>query len=120
MVSDGDSCLLIFNRDGNARAMENHGASRNVINPYCRRGNNQTFSSGVKPIAVRNPYKKSTTIDRFSASLQDNIFDKKVVSASIFCYLTRDQDDGRETIFDTIVPPCFPYFRIREQIMFVT
>ncbi len=98
MVSDADLCWLIFNRDGNASAKENHGTSRNVINLYGKRGNNQTFSSGVKPIAVRNPYKKSTTIDCFSTSLQDNIFDEKVVSASIFCYLMRDQDDGRETI----------------------
>ncbi len=98
MVSDAGLCLLIFNRDGNASAKENHGTSRNVINPYGRRGNNQMFSNGVKPIAVRNPYKKSTTIDHFSALLQDNIFNEKVVSASVFGYLTRDQYDRRETI----------------------
>ena len=89
--------LHIFNREGNASAKENHRTSSNVINPYGRRGNNQTFSTGVKPIAVRNPYKKTTTINHCSTSLQDNIY-KKVVRASVFDYLTRDQDDGRETI----------------------
>ncbi len=98
MVSDAYLFLHIFNREGNASAKENHGTSHNVINPYGRCGNNQTFSYGVKPIVMRNPYKKLTTIDHFLASLQDNIFNKKVVSASVFACLTRDQYDGRETI----------------------
>ena len=98
MVSDADLCLHIFNRESDASAKENHRTSRNVINPYGRCGNNQTFSNVVKAIATRNPYKKLTTIDHCLAALQDNIFDKKVVSAYIFGYLTRDQDDGRETI----------------------
>ena len=88
----------IFTREGNASAKENHGTSSNVINPYGRRGNSQMFSTGVKPIAVRNPYKKTTTINHCSTLLWDNIFNEKVVSASVFDYLTRHQDDGRESI----------------------
>ena len=97
MVSDVYLFLHIFNREGNASAKENHRTSRNVINPYGRRGNNQTFPNGVKPIAVRNPYKKTTTINHCSILLQDNIYEK-VVSVSVFDYLTKDQDDGQETI----------------------
>ena len=113
MVSDAYLFLHIFNREGNASAKESRGTSRNVINPYGRCGNDQTFPTGFKPIAVRNPYKKMTTINHCSTSLQDNIFDKKVVSASVFDYLTRDQDDGRGTILtcsfliDSFFPKAF-------------
>ena len=34
MVSDAYLVLLIFNREGNVSAKENHGMSSNVINPY--------------------------------------------------------------------------------------
>ena len=98
MVSDAYLFLLLFKREGNASAKENHGTSSNVINPNGRCRNDQTISTGAKPIAMRNPYKKTTTIDRCSTSLQDNVFHKKVLSASIFDCLTRYQDDRRETI----------------------
>ena len=98
MLSDVYLFLHIFNREGNASAKENHGTSSNVINPYGRHGNNQTFSTGVKPIAVRNPYKKTTTINHCSTSLQDNSFNNNVVSVSVFAYLTIYQNDARKTL----------------------
>ncbi len=76
MVSDAYLFLHIFNREGNVRVKENHGTLCNVINPYGRCGNNQTFPNGVKPLAVRNPYKKTTTINHCSTSLQDSIYER--------------------------------------------
>ena len=104
MVSDAYLFLHVFNRESNASAKENHGTSSNVINLYGRRGNNQTFSTGVKPIAVRNTYKKTSTINHCSTLLHNTRFNNKVVSASIFDYLTRDQDDRRETILTRSFP----------------